>query len=181
MLGLHCATQAPFVVESGSRARGLCSCGNADSRTGSLVVVHKLSCPVACGIFFPLSGIEPISLALEGGILSPGPLRKFPNLSILNTVTWFKKKTCQGRINQNPVPSLLECRVLLSLFISEREVLSLWSLTVCVMTSRLLMEQEGGHPGRALPLPPASFSPWRAVSTDSPRRHLRVPCPLRSG
>ena len=173
-----------LLLSVGSRAWGLCSCGDADSRTGSLVVVHKLSCPVACGIFVPLPGIEPMSLALEGGFLTPGRLRKFPNLSILNTVDLVLKKTGQGRVNQNPVSSLLGCRVLLSLFISEREVLSLWSLTVCVMTSRLLMEQEGGRPGRALPHPAApldSFSPWSAVPTDVPRCHLHVPCPLRSG
>ena len=66
-----------------------------------------------------------MSLALEGGFLTPGRLRKFPNLSILNTVDLVLKKTGQGRVNQNPVSSLLGCRVLLSLFISEREVLSL--------------------------------------------------------
>ena len=45
------------------------------------VVVHKLpsvamgglSCPVACGILVPRSGIEPVSRALEGGFSTTGP------------------------------------------------------------------------------------------------------------
>ena len=39
----------------------------------SLVVVHGLSCPVACGIPVPRPGIEPTSPALEGGLLTTGP------------------------------------------------------------------------------------------------------------
>ena len=38
----------------------------------------RLSCPRACGILIPLSGIEPTSSALEGGFLTPETPVKFP-------------------------------------------------------------------------------------------------------
>ena len=44
--------------------------------TGSLVVACRLSCPVACGILVPRSGIELASPALEGRFLITGPLGK---------------------------------------------------------------------------------------------------------
>ena len=37
--------------------------------TGSFIVAHRLSCPVACAILVPGSGIEPTSPALQGGFL----------------------------------------------------------------------------------------------------------------
>ena len=43
---------------------------------GSLVVVHGLSCPKACGILVSRSGIEPTSLELAGGLSTTGPSRK---------------------------------------------------------------------------------------------------------
>ena len=42
----------------------------------SLVVVHRLSCPVACGILVPGPGIEPVTPALAVGFLTTGPARK---------------------------------------------------------------------------------------------------------
>ena len=39
----------------------------------SLVVVHRLSCPMACGILVPQPGIESVSPALAGGFLTTGP------------------------------------------------------------------------------------------------------------
>ena len=39
----------------------------------SLVVSHRLSCPVACGTLVPGSGIELESPALAGGFLTTGP------------------------------------------------------------------------------------------------------------
>ena len=57
--GLHCSVQA------------------------SLVVVHGLIHPVACGIFAPQSGIEPLPPALDGRVLTTGPPAKSPMLSHL--------------------------------------------------------------------------------------------------
>ena len=42
--------------------------------TGSVVAMHGLSCPMACGILVPQPEIEPISPALEGEFLTTGPL-----------------------------------------------------------------------------------------------------------
>ena len=39
----------------------------------SVVVACRLSCPVACGILVPQSGIEPTSPALEWGFFTTGP------------------------------------------------------------------------------------------------------------
>ena len=39
---------------------------------GSVVLVQGLSCPAACGILVPRSGMEPVSLALAGGFLTIG-------------------------------------------------------------------------------------------------------------
>ena len=47
----------------------------------SLVVVHRLSCPMACGTLVPQPGMEPVSSALEGGFLTTGP----PGKSLYNT------------------------------------------------------------------------------------------------
>ena len=38
----------------------------------SYAVVMQLNCPVACGILLPEPGIEPMSPALEGGVLTTG-------------------------------------------------------------------------------------------------------------
>ena len=42
-------------------------------RVGSVVVVRRLSCPVAHGILVPQPGIEPTSPELEGGFFTTGP------------------------------------------------------------------------------------------------------------
>ena len=41
-----------------------------------VVAVHQLSYPAACGILVPQPGIEPVSSALQGRFLTPGPLGK---------------------------------------------------------------------------------------------------------
>ena len=48
----------------------------------SLVVVHKLRCPVACGILAPQPGINLASLALEGGVLTTEPPGKSPEATL---------------------------------------------------------------------------------------------------
>ena len=60
----------------------------------SLVVVHRLSCPKACGILVPQPGMEPASSALEGGFLTTGlPGKSFYNTfrlhSLLTTCALF--------------------------------------------------------------------------------------------
>ena len=56
----------------------LSSCGAcALERTGSVVVASGLSCPAACGILVPRSGIKSESPALEGRFLTTGPPGKF--------------------------------------------------------------------------------------------------------
>ena len=55
-------------------AHGVFCCGTwAPEHMGSVVAVHGLSCPVACGILVPQPGIKPASPALEGGFLTTGP------------------------------------------------------------------------------------------------------------
>ena len=61
----------------GSRARGLSSC----STWTSLIVACRPSCPAACGIPVPQTGIEPTSPALEGGFITAGPPGS-PNVEI---------------------------------------------------------------------------------------------------
>ena len=85
MQDLHCGIQDLLLWRAGSSLQHvgfslvvvcglLSSCGvQAPGRVGSVVVVHGLSCPVACGILVPRPGIEPTSLALEGGFLTTGP------------------------------------------------------------------------------------------------------------
>ena len=43
---------------------------------GSVVVVHKLSCPEACGNLVPGPEIEALSPALAGRFLTTGPAEK---------------------------------------------------------------------------------------------------------
>ena len=65
-----CGVQAPGCVGSvvcGTWALSL-TCAS------SVVVLHRLSCPAACGIILvPRPGIEPTSPALEGGFFTTGP------------------------------------------------------------------------------------------------------------
>ena len=69
-------------ILGGGAVLGLC-CGQA-----SLVVVHGLSCPVACRIFVPptpqggQNHPSRRSPALEGGFLTAGPYKEIPGLHI---------------------------------------------------------------------------------------------------
>ena len=58
---------------------GLCSL----QHVGSVVEARGFSCPVPCGILVPQPGIEPESLALEGGFLTTGPPGKSPEFAVL--------------------------------------------------------------------------------------------------
>ena len=48
------------------------------SSTGSVVVAHRLCCPMACGILVSQPGIKPMTSALQDGLLTTGPPRKSP-------------------------------------------------------------------------------------------------------
>ena len=50
-----------------------CSARLSELRRSVSVVVCEFSCPKARGILVPWSGIEPMSLTLEGGFLTTGP------------------------------------------------------------------------------------------------------------
>ena len=50
---------------------------------GSLVVVHRFSCSMVCGIVVPQPGIKPTSPALQGGFLTTGPQRKSQQSNVL--------------------------------------------------------------------------------------------------
>ena len=54
----------------------LCLCCGPCGVGAPLVVDHRLSFPLACGILVPLLGIKPVSPALEGRILTTGPSGK---------------------------------------------------------------------------------------------------------
>ena len=53
---------------------------------GPVVVAHGLSCPIACGILVPRSGIDCMSSALSGGFLTTGPPLK-------SLCVWFYPST----------------------------------------------------------------------------------------
>ena len=46
--------------------------GGLQNMWASVVWVHGLSCPLACGILVPRPDTEPVSLALQGGFLTTG-------------------------------------------------------------------------------------------------------------
>ena len=54
-------------------------------RVNSVVVAWRLSCPAACGILVPWSGIESVSPALESRFFTTGP----PGKSC-ETVIWYR-------------------------------------------------------------------------------------------
>ena len=61
-----------LVVGRVAAACGLSSCGPRLLSTGSVAVVHTLSCLVACKDL-PRSGIEPMSPVLAGGFFTTEP------------------------------------------------------------------------------------------------------------
>ena len=96
ILGLCCSTRGSSLLREGflqlQRVRatlllwwqashcGVFSCDKAPARacTGSVVVLHGLSYPAACGILVPGPGIEHESPALAGEVVTTGPPGKFP-------------------------------------------------------------------------------------------------------
>lgn len=53
------------------------------------------SCPAACRIFVPRSGVKPVSPAVEGGLLTTRPLRKSPLVNILKRALWLLCVFCR--------------------------------------------------------------------------------------
>lgn len=60
------------------------------------VWAHRFSWPTACGTLVHWSGIEPVSLVLEGGLLSTGPLGK--------SRSYLLSKKFQHQLESNPSP-----------------------------------------------------------------------------
>ena len=83
-LGLGCSM---WVSGCGLWAHGARGLSSRMQHKGSWVVVLWLHCPAAHGIFLPPPGIEPMSSALEGKLLTTGPPGKsqgvFPDSSLL--------------------------------------------------------------------------------------------------
>ena len=52
----------------------------------SLVVAHRLGCPMAGGTLVPRLGIKPMSPALEGRFLTTGPPRKSPRICFIKWI-----------------------------------------------------------------------------------------------
>jgi len=75
---------------------GLSCCGTwvLERAGGSIVSVHGLSCPKTCGILVPHPGIEPMSLALEGGFYTTGPPGKSQFMVFLK---WQPRRTKIGQ------------------------------------------------------------------------------------
>ena len=71
--------------------------------TDCLVVAHRLSCPVACGILVPQPGIKPMSPALQGRFLTTGPPGKSPLLSPLDI-------HCLSTLSEKTLESPLDCK-----------------------------------------------------------------------
>ena len=68
--GLHCDPQVSLAVACGL----LSSCGaQAFECMGPVAAVHRLSCPMSCGILVLLPAIESMSPALEGRFLNIRP------------------------------------------------------------------------------------------------------------
>ena len=75
-LGLHwCAGFSRSEAQALECVGAVCAGCRLSGRSlwASLVVVHGLSCPTACGILVPRPGIEPMPPVLEGGFSTTGP------------------------------------------------------------------------------------------------------------
>ena len=59
---------------------GHCCGARAPEWMGSVVVAHRLSSSVACGILVPQPGMHPSLPALEGGVLTTGPPGNSPSM-----------------------------------------------------------------------------------------------------
>ena len=80
---LHCRLLSSCVVLRSCGSR-LSSCGmRALEHVGASVKACGPSCPTAYGTLGPRPGIEPTSLALEGGFLTTGP-PALPTFLIIN-------------------------------------------------------------------------------------------------
>ena len=64
---------------------------------GSSAVARRLSCPAACGILVPQSGIEPASPALQGKFLATGLPRQSSAPTALSLVTMSQDKISISR------------------------------------------------------------------------------------
>ena len=75
------AVQGLLIVVASREARALGTQASVVRLTGSVVVVHGLSCPIAYGILVDQG--EPISSALASGFLATGPPGKSKEKSLI--------------------------------------------------------------------------------------------------
>ena len=87
--------------------------------TGTVLVVHGLSCPTACGILLPAPGIEPMSPALSGGFLTTQPPGKSHPLIFLRRKSRMQKwcslsRACSPVHSAMPTTFLQPCEMSLT-------------------------------------------------------------------
>ena len=71
--GLFVAMCGLSLVAASGAVASLATEHRLKSAQASVVVVHGLSCPAACGIFVPRPGIQPVFSELADGFLSTVP------------------------------------------------------------------------------------------------------------
>ena len=87
----------------GSVSYGIFCCrGQAPECMGSVVMVHRLSCPVVCGILVPQPGIKPTTPALQGRFFNHWTIREVPRDS--SDPRWH-----EGRLVLTTAPSPMRC------------------------------------------------------------------------
>ena len=79
-----------------------CCRGQAPECMGSVVMVHRLSCPVVCGILVPQPGIKPTTPALQGRFFNHWTIREVPRDS--SDPRWH-----EGRLVLTTAPSPMRC------------------------------------------------------------------------
>ena len=69
---------------------------------GSVVMAHRLSCPVVCGILVPQPGIKPTTPALQGRFFNHWTIREVPRDS--SDPRWH-----EGHLVLTTAPSPMRC------------------------------------------------------------------------
>ena len=71
-------------------------------------MVHGLSCSMACRILLPRPGIEPVSPALAGGLLTTGPPGKSPRDASKHSICTGQHSTAKNYPVQNVSSAIIE-------------------------------------------------------------------------
>ena len=73
------------LVEALSISVASCAASLSLQLKNALVVARRLSCPAACGISVPKTGLEPVSPELQGRFFTTGPTtREVPRAQLLS-------------------------------------------------------------------------------------------------